>query len=141
MGNALAFYEPKQAWRGALNPAHPNVYADDRLFRDEQENVFRPSWLVACHESEMPNAYDYCTFSHPTGPFLFVIRGQDRSLRGFYNVCPHHGVSLLPGPSGNARRIACGGLLEAGNRHCVDITRMLDAARKCAKQRKLIRAK
>lgn len=100
MGNITAFYRPLPGLRAGLGTADRNTYSDGMLFREEQENVFRPSWLVACHESEMPNAYDYCTFSHPAGPFLFVIRGQDRSLRGFYNVCPHHGVSLLPGPSG-----------------------------------------
>lgn len=130
MTNALALHEPKRAWRGTLQPASAALYSDDRLFREEQKKVFSSCWLPACHESEIPNAYDYRTFNHPAGLYLFVIRGRDRKVRSFYNLCPRHGTSLLPGPSGNARRIACGGLLETGNRHCVDITRVLDAARK-----------
>lgn len=130
MGNALALYEPKQAWRGTLQPASPALFSDDQLFREEQNKLFSRCWLPACHESEIPNAYDYSTFKHPAGPYLFVIRGKDRQLRSFHNLCPRHGVSLLPGPSGNARRIACGGLLEAGDRHCVDLDHALNAASK-----------
>jgi methanesulfonate monooxygenase subunit alpha len=129
MKNALAFYEPKQAWRGTIEPASPALYSDDRLFREEQKKVFSPCWVPACHDSEIRNVYDYHLFNHPAGRYVFVIRGRDRKVRSFYNLCPRHGTSLLPGPSGNARRIACGGLLEAGDHYCVDVTRVLEATR------------
>lgn len=131
MGNVTAFYPARG--QGNWSAANSGVYTDGRLFREEQDKVFGRCWLVACHESEISNAYDYRTFLHPAGPWLFVIRGMDRKVRSFYNLCPLHGTSLLPGPSGNARRMACGGLLEPGNRHCADIARVLrsgDTARR-----------
>ena len=43
------------------------IYTDDTLFREEQDKVFNKVWIIACHESEVPNAFDYRTFQHPGG--------------------------------------------------------------------------
>ena len=34
------------------------IYTDEQIFKDEVEKLFRPSWIIACHESEIPNAFD-----------------------------------------------------------------------------------
>ena len=83
------------------------IYTDDTLFREEQDKVFNKVWIIACHESEVPNAYDYRTFQHPGGAKLFMIRGEDMKVRSFYNICPHRGNTLLYDPVGNAKRITC----------------------------------
>ena len=93
-----------------LNPAHyvsAEIYANEDLFREEQEKIFKKVWLIACHESEVPNQYDYRTYSHPGGTELFVIRGSDDKIRAFYNICPHRGTTLLYDPAGNAKHITC----------------------------------
>jgi methanesulfonate monooxygenase large subunit len=86
---------------------HTGVYSDAALFREEQQRIFDKCWIIACHESEIPLAYDYRTFSHPGGTPLVVVRGQDGTVRTFYNICPHRGNTLLYEPSGNARTIRC----------------------------------
>ncbi|MDQ3446410.1 MAG: aromatic ring-hydroxylating dioxygenase subunit alpha, partial [Pseudomonadota bacterium] len=43
------------------------IYTDETIFREEQQKVFNKSWIIACHESELPGAFDYRTFSHPGG--------------------------------------------------------------------------
>ena len=53
------------------------IYTEDDLFREEQEKIFNKTWIIACHESEIPNAFDYRTFHHPGGPELFVVRGEE----------------------------------------------------------------
>ena len=83
------------------------IYTDDTLFREEQDKIFNKVWIIACHESEIPNAFDYRTFYHPGGAKLFVIRGEDLKVRSFYNICPHRGNTLLYDPVGNAKRITC----------------------------------
>ncbi len=83
------------------------IYTEDDLFREEQEKIFNKTWIIACHESEIPNAFDYRTFHHPGGAELFVIRGEDMKVRSFYNICPHRGNTLLYDPVGNAKRITC----------------------------------
>ena len=32
------------------------LYTDETLFREEQEKIFAKSWIIACHESELPSA-------------------------------------------------------------------------------------
>jgi len=83
------------------------VYSDETIFREEQEKIFKPSWIIACHESELPNAFDYRTFTHPSSVPLIVVRGEDGQVRSFYNVCPHRGNTLLYDPVGSAKRITC----------------------------------
>ncbi len=83
------------------------IYTDDTLFREEQEKIFNKVWIIACHESEIPNAHDYRTFHHPGGAELIVVRGEDLKVRSFYNICPHRGNTLLYEPVGNAKRITC----------------------------------
>jgi methanesulfonate monooxygenase large subunit len=83
------------------------LYTDAELFREEQEKIFGRTWILACHESEMPGAFDYRTFRHPAGRNLVVIRGDDGEIRAFYNVCPHRGNTLVNAPAGNARTLTC----------------------------------
>ena len=83
------------------------IYTDPNLFLEEQEKIFNKCWIIACHESELLSPYDYRTFNHPGGAPLIIVRGDDMKVRGFYNICPHRGNTLLYDPVGNAARITC----------------------------------
>ncbi|MFO7902768.1 MAG: aromatic ring-hydroxylating dioxygenase subunit alpha [Pirellulaceae bacterium] len=83
------------------------IYTDEALFREEQAKIFNRVWVIACHESEIPNAFDYRTFRHPGGENLIITRGEDLKVRAFYNICPHRGNTILYDPSGNAKRMTC----------------------------------
>ena len=116
------------AQRPKFPPTHyvdSRVYTSEEIFREEQEKIFNKVWIIACHESEIPNAYDYRTFRHPGGQNLIIIRGDDNQVRAFYNICPHRGNVILYDPSGNAKRMTC--IFHAwsfdcrGN--CIDISR------------------
>lgn len=101
------------------------IYTDEQLFREEQDKIFNKVWIIACHESEIPAAYDYRTFQHPGGENLIVIRGDDGTVRTFYNICPHRGNTILYDPSGNAKRMTC--IFHAwsfdSRGSCIDISR------------------
>ncbi len=105
---------PRNATEWAGPPKFPpthyvdaRIYSNPEIFEEEKEKVFRPCWIVACHESEVPNAYDYRLFTHPSGVPLIVVRGDDDQVRAFYNICPHRGNAILYDPSGNAKRMTC----------------------------------
>src|SRR5919201_6553456 len=83
------------------------IYTEQEIFEEEREKLFKPAWIIACHESELAAAYDYRLFTHPAGVPLIIIRGDDQKVRAFYNICPHRGNTLLYDPSGNAKRITC----------------------------------
>jgi methanesulfonate monooxygenase large subunit len=105
---------PRSAAQWAERPRFPRshyvdsrVYTDERLFAEEQEKIFAKTWILACHESELPRAYDYRTFRHPSGQNLVLVRGDDEQVRAFYNVCPHRGNTLVNEPAGNSRALTC----------------------------------
>ena len=52
------------------------IYTDEMIFREEQQKVFDKSWIIACHESEIPSSFDYRTFQHPGGTPLIVVRSR-----------------------------------------------------------------
>jgi len=83
------------------------IYTDEDLHREEIEKIYNKVWLIACHESELPGKFDYRTFMHPSGRSLVLIRGEDDTIRAFYNTCSHRGNTLVQEPAGNTKRITC----------------------------------
>jgi carnitine monooxygenase subunit len=112
------------------------AYNDSEFLALERERVFRPSWQVICHVSEIPNPGDFQCFDF-IGEMLFALRGNDGVVRAFHNVCRHRASRLLDGPRGHCtRRIVCpyhawsydleGRLASVGNREAfphLDIAR------------------
>ncbi|HKP61887.1 MAG TPA: aromatic ring-hydroxylating dioxygenase subunit alpha [Polyangiales bacterium] len=86
----------------ALPYVHSSLYTDPEIFEQEMERIWRRTWLLVLHESELPEPYDYRTFHIAREPVM-VVRGGDRKLRAFLNVCPHRGALLLRAPAGNLR--------------------------------------
>src|SRR5580704_5471653 len=85
----------------------PLLYTDERIFAEEQEKIFSKTWLIACHESEVPQKYDFRTYRHPAGKNLVIVRGDDGEVRAFFNVCPHRGNTIVYNPAGNAKHLVC----------------------------------
>ena len=83
------------------------AYTDPEFLALERERIFRPSWQVICHLSEIPRPGDYQCFDF-IGEMLFALRGNDGQVRVFHNVCRHRAARLLDGPRGSCtRRIVC----------------------------------
>jgi phenylpropionate dioxygenase-like ring-hydroxylating dioxygenase large terminal subunit len=82
------------------------TYADPEFFAVEMTRVFRPSWQIVCHVSDVPDAGDYHTIEY-AGESVIVIRGKDQVLRGFTNVCRHRGARIVDGPSGCTKKLVC----------------------------------
>ena len=71
-------------------------YYDPVIYERETDRIFYGSWRLAAHRSELAASGDYVTVDF-CGESLVLIRGGDRVLRGFYNVCQHRGHRLLEG--------------------------------------------
>jgi phenylpropionate dioxygenase-like ring-hydroxylating dioxygenase large terminal subunit len=83
------------------------LYRDPEVFALEVERVFRPSWQIVCHLSDIPQAGDYHTFDF-LGESVLVVRGDDGQVRAFHNVCRHRAARLVEGPAGHCRvRLRC----------------------------------
>ena len=82
-----------------------HLYLDENIYEQEKRKIFYCNWHYAGHLSQLSKPGDYLTAT-VADESIFIVRGQDDTLRGFYNVCRHRAHQLLEG-SGNTRNIVC----------------------------------
>jgi Rieske 2Fe-2S family protein len=82
------------------------AYVSREYFDREQEELFGRCWQFAGMSDDVAQPGDYMCHDAGVHP-LVVVRGHDRELRAFHNMCRHRGAALLHG-SGNVKKsIAC----------------------------------
>jgi phenylpropionate dioxygenase-like ring-hydroxylating dioxygenase large terminal subunit len=83
------------------------LYKDAGFLELERNHLFRKTWQLVCHASDVPNAGDYHTFEI-LGDRFVSIRGEDGVVRSFHNVCRHRAARLADGDRGNCgHRLVC----------------------------------
>lgn len=80
-------------------------YTDPEIFQAEREAIFYRGWHMACHANDLAEIGSYVTAAI-FDQKVFICRGKDNVLRGFYNVCAHRAHELLAG-IGKAKVITC----------------------------------
>ncbi len=82
------------------------TYRDAEYHHVEMARVFRPSWQIVCHVSDVasPGAWHSLDF---LGESILVVRDRDGALGAFANVCRHRGARLCDGTQGSAERLVC----------------------------------
>src|SRR5215207_5458585 len=63
-------------------------YTDSRFLELEKEAIFWKTWQPVGRTDMVQRAGDFFT-CEVTGEPIVVTRGQDNTLRAFYNVCLH----------------------------------------------------
>ena len=81
------------------------LYLDEAVYEKEKEAIFADTWHYIGHECQVQNPGDYLTLKI-ADESVFIMRGDDHVLRGFFNVCRHRAHQLLSG-SGNTKSIIC----------------------------------
>ena len=83
----------------------PGVYCDEAFHRLELERIFAVEWHCIGRTDEWaePGQFEALEIG---GEAVFVVRGKDRKLRAFANVCRHRSARLLEG-TGQTARIVC----------------------------------
>jgi len=64
-------------------------YVNDDVYEAEQQTVFSNSWQVVGRVDQVRGPGEFIT-REVAGEPLLIVRGEDKTLRGFYNVCRHH---------------------------------------------------
>ena len=82
------------------------LYFDPEFLEAEKKAFLRAAPQVVCHESEIPNPGEWRSFEY-LGESVIVIRGDDRRVRAFSNVCRHRGSRLVDGTGGCAKVLTC----------------------------------
>ena len=101
-----------RAWPGCPGldypgePLPPWAYDDPAVLELEKEAVFRRSWQLACHVSDVPNSGDFQVFDLLEDSVI-VLRGRDGELRVFMNACRHRAARLLDGKGRCGPRLQC----------------------------------
>lgn len=71
-----------------------SAYTDALRFEAEREKVFREQPLLAGFSGDLPEPGDRMLFD-AAGPPVLLVRGRDRIVRAFLNLCPHRGARLV----------------------------------------------
>lgn len=82
-------------------------YFQPTVYEDEKTRIFYRAWNYIAHVSQLkePLSYVAATIGDQE---IFVIRAEDGTLRGFYNVCAHRAHLLLSGAGRlKSRAIVC----------------------------------
>jgi len=82
-------------------------YIDPEYFIEERERFYAGMWVFVGREDEVPRPGD-AILRDVAEESLIIVRGEDREIRAFYNVCRHRGTRLLSEPeSCVGKRIQC----------------------------------
>ncbi|HYN26533.1 MAG TPA: SRPBCC family protein [Pyrinomonadaceae bacterium] len=98
-------YNPSAPLEEALTIPAP-WYTDQTLYNLELQTVFANSWQLAGRVDQVREPGQYVT-SDIAGEPIVVVRGTDRVLRGFFNVCRHHAAAVMTEPEGKANQLRC----------------------------------
>ena len=81
-------------------------YTDDDIYELEVERIINRNWILAGHESELPEPGDYKVFKVARESAI-IVRGKDGALKAFANVCRHRGSRVCLEAKGNAKKFTC----------------------------------
>jgi len=82
-------------------------YSNTEMLEMEKDLLFRAHWQLVCHVNDLPEIGDFVTMDC-VGERALVVRGQDRVVRGFHNLCRHRGSRVVGKEQGNCRNsIVC----------------------------------
>jgi Rieske 2Fe-2S family protein len=82
------------------------AYISQEYYDREQELLFGRCWQFAGMTEDVAEPGDYTCVDAGVHP-LVVVRGHDRELRAFHNICRHRGAALLQGTGNVQKSISC----------------------------------
>ncbi len=82
------------------------IFVNDDLYQQEQEQVFARAWLFVGHESQIPEPGDYVA-SCMGEESVILTRDQDRQIHVFLNTCRHRGMKVCRYDEGNTQVFTC----------------------------------
>lgn len=81
-------------------------YTDRAFFERDLERIVTKQWLFVDHVTKIPNPGDYLLYAIASESIV-VVRGRDKQVRAFFNVCRHRGSRICLEQEGQARTLTC----------------------------------
>ncbi|MEM7543883.1 MAG: SRPBCC family protein [Pseudomonadota bacterium] len=89
-------------------PIPTDIYHDPDYYARELEAIFRRTWMCAGRVEQINKVGDFFLKKIPTFDMsILVVRGKDRKVRAFHNVCQHRGNHLELADNGNCSVFRC----------------------------------
>ena len=82
------------------------IFVDEEIYQQEQEQVFARAWLFVGHESQIPKAGDYF-ISCMGEESVILCRDREEKIHVFLNSCRHRGMKVCRYDEGNAAVFTC----------------------------------
>jgi phenylpropionate dioxygenase-like ring-hydroxylating dioxygenase large terminal subunit len=82
------------------------TYRSAAFFEAEQRAIFRRSWLLVGHVSDLRELGDYVSVTIAGEPLL-AVRGADGEVRAFSNVCRHRAARVADGSGNCGKAFRC----------------------------------
>lgn len=90
--------------RASTPPA--SWYTDSAFYGRERKTVFARSWQCLARSTQLAEPGSYVSGELAGEPYV-LVRGEDRVLRGFFNVCRHRAAPVCPEAEGSTRKFRC----------------------------------
>lgn len=81
-------------------------YTDPEVYRLELENIVTRNWILAGHQSQLPEPGDFRVLN-VANESAIIVRNSDGNINAFANVCRHRGSLVCLEKSGNQRKFMC----------------------------------
>ena len=81
-------------------------YVDPRIAELERLTVFSKTWQLVARTEQVKTPGQFVS-TRVAGEPIVVVRGNDGTLRAFYNVCRHHAAAVVTEPCGQASLLHC----------------------------------
>jgi phenylpropionate dioxygenase-like ring-hydroxylating dioxygenase large terminal subunit len=82
------------------------IFVNDDIYQQEQEQVFARVWLLVGHESQVPKPGDYFT-SCMGEESVILTRDNHQRIHVFLNTCRHRGMKVCRYDAGNTAVFTC----------------------------------
>lgn len=105
LGDVLRSYDTAAPLEEAWTIPAP-WYVDPRVTELERQTVFSRTWQMFARADQVAEPGQFVTGEIAGEPIL-VVRGEDRILRAFFNVCRHHAAAVEPRPEGKTHLLRC----------------------------------
>lgn len=89
-----------------IDDVDPQIYVDPEIFKIEQQKIFKESWIMLGHVTELPQVGSFVV-RQILDDSIIVVRGKDEVIRAFYNVCRHRGMQVCRADDGVTKRFTC----------------------------------
>jgi Rieske 2Fe-2S family protein len=83
-----------------------DFYRRDDVFEGEVERIFLKSWILAGHQSQVPEAGDFFVVEI-AGESIIIVRSDAGRINALLNVCRHRGSRVCLEEQGHAARFVC----------------------------------